>query len=120
MSVTSQSSAGVIVDSGNFDWNVHKRRFPQFTDPSPGFHGLRIWEKFGNLSFIVLARAAVLRDTGPCLSPFAAAELITGLQTLVLRIQKHSSNALALARWLGKQENVAWVNYPGICSTGKH
>jgi O-acetylhomoserine/O-acetylserine sulfhydrylase len=115
MSVSSQSSSGVIVDSGNFDWNLHKKRFPQFTEPSPGFHGMNIWGKFGKLSFIVLARAAVLRDIGPCLNPFTAADLIAGLETLVIRIQRHSSNALALAKWLVGQDNVEWVSYPGIC-----
>jgi O-acetylhomoserine/O-acetylserine sulfhydrylase len=116
MSVNSQGSSGVIVDSGKFPWNLHGKRFPQFTEPSPGFHGLKIWDKFGKCSFIILARAAILRDTGPCMNTFAAFEIITGLETLAIRMERHSSNALNLAKWLESHETVGWVDYPGKLS----
>jgi O-acetylhomoserine/O-acetylserine sulfhydrylase len=107
------SDAGAIVDSGKFDWEKHRARFPQFTDPSPGFHGINIWKKFGTESFAILARIATLRDIGPCLSPFAAFALLVGLETLSLRVERHSASALALAGWLEEHEKVAWVLYPG-------
>lgn len=113
LSISGSSVAGAIIDTGRFDWQKHHARFPQFTDPSPGFHGLKMWEKFGNLSFIRFARIAVLRDIGPCLNPFAAFELIAGLETLSVRVERHSSNALALATWLEKHEKISSVLYPG-------
>ncbi|KOS22098.1 O-acetylhomoserine (thiol)-lyase [Escovopsis weberi] len=111
---------GVIVDSGKFDWGKHAERFPQFIEPSPGYHGLKFWETFGSLSFIVRARVEVLRDLGACLNPFAAQQLLIGLETLSLRAERHASNALALARWLEKSPYVSWVSYPGLESHPYH
>jgi O-acetylhomoserine (thiol)-lyase len=102
----------VIVDGGNFPWNNGK--FPDFTDPSPGYHGLKLHESFGNLAFILRARIELLRDLGPALSPFNAASFITGLETLSLRMQRHSANALAVARHLKDHPKVTWVRYPGL------
>ena len=106
------SIGGVIVDGGNFPWN--NGRFPEFAEPSPGYHGLRLWDAFGPQSFIVKARVETLRDLGPALSPVNAFAFIQGLETLSLRMQRHSENALALARWLAKHPQVAWVRYPGL------
>ena len=118
------SIGGVIVDSGRFDWA--SGRFPTFTEPSPGYHGLRFAEAFGvggpfgNIAFIVRARVEGLRDLGPCLSPFNAFLLLQGLETLSLRVQRHCDNALALAGWLGAHPEVAWVRYPGLESDPTH
>ncbi len=112
------SIGGVIVDSGNFDWR--SGRFPSFTEPAPGYHGLRFAEvfgpdgPFGNIAFIIRARVEGLRDLGPALSPFNAHLLLLGLETLSLRVQRHVDNALELARWLQAHPAVAWVNYPGL------
>ncbi|MEH2014621.1 O-acetylhomoserine aminocarboxypropyltransferase/cysteine synthase family protein [Nostoc sp.] len=112
------SIGGVIVDSGKFDWGNGK--FPLFTEPSPGYHGLNFQEvfgptgSFGNIAFIIRARVEGLRDFGPSLSPFNAFLLLQGLETLSLRVDRHVSNALELARWLEQQEQVSWVNYPGL------
>lgn len=112
------SIGGVIVDSGKFDWGNGK--FPVFTEPSPGYHGLIFQEvfgvgsQFGNIAFIIRARVEGLRDFGPSLSPFNAFLLLQGLETLSLRVDRHVSNALELAQWLEKQPQVAWVNYPGL------
>ncbi|MEH2255484.1 O-acetylhomoserine aminocarboxypropyltransferase/cysteine synthase family protein [Nostoc sp.] len=112
------SIGGVIVDSGKFDWGNGK--FPLFTEPAPGYHGLNFQEvfgpsgSFGNIAFIIRARVEGLRDFGPCLSPFNAFLLLQGLETLSLRVDRHVSNALELARWLEQQEQVSWVNYPGL------
>ena len=103
---------GVIVDGGNFPWNNGK--FPEFTEPNPGYHGLKLFEAFGNLSFILKARVEGLRDLGPALSPFNAHAFITGLETLALRMERHSQNALATARFLRKHPKVTWVRYPGL------
>ncbi len=112
------SIGGVIVDSGRFDWGNGK--FPLFTEPSPGYHGLKFWDVFGtpgqlgNIAFIIRARVEQLRDLGPALSPFNAFLLLQGLETLSLRVERHSANALALARWLKKHPQVTWVSYPGL------
>lgn len=103
---------GVIVDAGNFDWA--NGRFPEFTDPNPGYHGLKLHETFGNLAFIIKARVEMLRDIGPALSPHNALAFITGLETLHLRVQRHSENALATAKFLRNHKNVEWVLYPGF------
>jgi len=110
------SIGGVIVDAGRFDWGNGK--FPVFTEPAPGYHGLRFWETFGpkspfgNIAFIVRARVEGLRDLGPCLSPFNAFLLLQGLETLSLRVQRHNDNATALGEWLSAHEAVAWVSHP--------
>jgi O-acetylhomoserine (thiol)-lyase len=106
------SLGGVIIDAGNFDWSNGK--FPEFTEPSAGYHGLKYYEALGAASFIAKVRIEGLRDFGAALSPFNAFQTIQGLETLAIRIQKHSENALALAEWLQQQSEVAWVNYPGL------
>ncbi|PMD26582.1 O-acetylhomoserine/O-acetylserine sulfhydrylase [Hyaloscypha hepaticicola] len=117
LSISGSNMAGIIIDSGKFDWLKNKDRFPQFFEPSPGFHGLKLWEKFGNLSFIAFSRAAVMRDTGPCLNPFEAFQLLAGLETLSVRIERNSSNALELALWLEHHAKIGEVRYPGLPST---
>ena len=106
------SLGGVIIDAGNFDWTNGK--YPEFTEPSAGYHGLKYYETLGAASFIAKVRIEGLRDFGAALSPFNAFQTIQGLETLAIRIKKHSENALALAQWLQKQSEVAWVNYPGL------
>ncbi|RYJ51931.1 O-acetylhomoserine aminocarboxypropyltransferase/cysteine synthase [Flavobacterium petrolei] len=106
------SLGGVIIDAGKFDWA--NGNFPEFTEPSAGYHGLVYNEVLGNAAFIAKVRIEGLRDYGAALSPFNAFQIIQGLETLPLRIIKHSQNALALAQWLELQEEVAWVNYPGL------
>lgn len=109
---------GVIVDAGTFDWGNGK--FPLFTEPSPGYHGLKFWDifgsagPFGNIAFAIRARVEGLRDIGPSQSPFNAFLLLQGLETLSLRVERHTQNALALAHWLKKQPQVSWVSYPGL------
>lgn len=103
---------GVIIDAGKFDWTNGK--FPEFTEPSPGYHGLVYSEVLESSSFIAKVRIEGLRDYGSSLSPFNAFQIIQGLETLEIRIKRHSENALALAKWLQKQDIVSWVNYPGL------
>ena len=109
---------GAIVDGGNFDWSNGK--FPEFTEPNPGYHGLKLHEAFGPLSFILKARVELLRDLGPSLSPFNAHAFITGLETLALRVARHAENALAIARFLQQHPRVAWVRYPGLEGDPSH
>jgi O-acetylhomoserine (thiol)-lyase len=112
------SIGGVIVDSGKFDWGNGK--FPVFTEPSPGYHGLNFQEvfgpqgPFGNIAFIIRARVEGLRDLGPSLSPFNSFLFLQGLETLSLRVQRHVDNALELAQWLKQHPKVEWVNYLGL------
>ena len=112
------SIGGVIVDAGTFDWG--NGRFPLFTEPAPGYHGLNFWEtfgsgsQFGNIAFIIRARVEGLRDLGPALSPFNSFLFLQGLETLSLRVQRHVDNTQALAEWLQQQPSVSWVNYPGL------
>ncbi|OIV42884.1 O-acetylhomoserine aminocarboxypropyltransferase/cysteine synthase family protein [Flavobacterium johnsoniae] len=108
------SLGGAIIDAGTFDWANGK--FPEFTEPSAGYHGLVYHEALGNAAFIAKARIEGLRDFGAALSPFNAFQIIQGLETLPIRIKKHSENALVLAEWLEKQDEVVWVNYPGLKS----
>ena len=112
------SIGGVIVDSGRFPWT--QGRFPQLNDPSPGYHGMRFTETFGELAFIIKARVEGLRDFGPCLSPFNAFLFLQGIETLKLRMEVHSRNALAVARFLEKSPFVTWVKYPGLESSPYH
>ena len=109
------SLGGAIIDAGTFDWSSGK--FPEFTEPSAGYHGLIYHEALGNAAFIAKVRIEGLRDYGAALSPLNAFQIIQGLETLPIRVQKHSENALALAEWLEAQEEVAWVNYPGLKSS---
>lgn len=112
------SIGGVIVDSGNFDWGNGK--FPLFTEPSPGYHGLNFNEvfgkdsQFGNIAYIIRARVEGLRDFGPCVSPFNSFLFLQGIETLSLRVERHNSNALTLANWLNNHPQVEWVWYPGL------
>ncbi|WP_109851570.1 O-acetylhomoserine aminocarboxypropyltransferase/cysteine synthase family protein [Aquimarina sp. AU58] len=106
------SLGGAIIDAGTFDWSSGK--FPEFTEPSPGYHGLVYHDALGPAAFIAKARIEGLRDHGAALSPFNAFQILQGLETLEIRIKKHSENALQLAKWLEKQEEVSWVKYPGL------
>ena len=107
------SIGGMIVDAGKFDWKA-SGRFAEFTAPDPSYHGVSYTEAFGPLAFIIKARVQGLRDTGGCLSPFNAFLILQGAETLHLRLQRHSENALATARFLQKHPQVTWVNYPGL------
>ena len=112
------SIGGVIVDSGRFDWGNGK--FPVFTEPAPGYHGLNFWETFGpkgpfgNIAFAIRARVEGLRDFGPSLSPFNAFLFLQGLETLSLRVQRHNDNATELVRWLDRHPAVSWVRHPSL------
>lgn len=120
------SIGGVIVDGGNYNWGNGK--FPQFTEPSEGYHGLKFWDVFGegnplglpNVAFITRARVEGLRDFGPSLSPFNSFLLLQGLETLSLRVQRHAENALTLATWLENHPSVEFVYYPGLSSSPYH
>lgn len=112
------SLGGVIIDAGTFDWS--SGRFPEFTTPNAGYHGLVYHEASGNSAFIARVRIEGLRDYGAALSPFNAFQIIQGLETLAVRVKRHSENGLALAQWLESQEQVAWVNYPGLQSSKYH
>lgn len=105
---------GVVIDSGKFDWGKNAKRFPQMVEPSDGYHGLKFWETFGAITFAIRARVEILRDLGSCLNPFAAQQLLLGIETLSLRAERHAQNALALAKYLQKSEYVSWVSYPGL------
>ncbi len=110
------SIGGVIVDAGKFDWKA-SGRFREFVEPDPSYHGLSFVEAFGPLAFILKARVQGLRDTGAALSPFNAWLLLQGLETLHLRMERHSQNALAVAKHLEQHPGVEWVNYPGLASS---
>jgi len=118
------SIGGVIVDSGKFSWNNGK--FPEFTEPDPSYHGLKYWDAFsnfpgaGNIAYIFKIRLSLLRDTGAALSPFNAWLFLLGLETLHLRVPRHSQNALAVAEYLKKHPKVAWVNYTGLPGHPSH
>ena len=107
------SIAGVIVDSGRFDWE-RSGKFPGLTEPDPSYHGIRYTDAFGNAAYIGKARVQLLRDTGACLSPFNAFLLLQGLETLSLRVEKHLSNTKKIVEFLSKHSKVNWVNYPSI------
>ena len=109
------SLGGVIIDAGTFDYG--NGLFPEFTEPSPGYHGLVYHEALGAAAFIAKVRIEGLRDFGGALSPFNSFQIIQGLETLSLRMNQHSENALEIALWLEQQEEVAWVNYPGLSSS---
>ena len=118
------SIGGVIVDSGKFDWS--RGKFPEFTEPDPSYHGIQYWDAFGdvpgmgNVAFIIKVRVQLLRDLGPCMSPFNAFLFLQGLETLPLRIKKHSENALEVAQYLETHPLVSWVSYPGLPSLPGH
>jgi O-acetylhomoserine (thiol)-lyase len=118
------SIGGVIVDSGRFNWGNGK--FPEFTEPDPSYHGLKFWDVFGNfpglgnIAFIIKVRVQLQRDLGAALSPFNSFLFLQGLETLPLRVRRHSANALAVARFLQKHPQVSWVNYPGLSEHPAH
>ncbi len=105
---------GVIVDSGNFDWAAHAERFPNLTTGDPAYHGVVWTEAAGNAAYIIRARTVLLRNMGATVAPLHAWLFLQGLETLYLRMEKHSANALAVARHLQQHPDVAWVNYPGL------
>ena len=111
---------GVVVDGGTFDWAASPRFKEDFVDPDPSYHGISYTGAFGPLAFILKLRVQGLRDIGPALSPFNAWLFIQGLETLPLRIQRHSENALAVATWLERHPSVTWVSYPGLASHAAH
>lgn len=107
------SIGGIIVDAGTFDWS-RDGRYPVLSEPRPEYHGIKLQETFGNFAFAIAARVIGLRDLGPALSPFNAFLLLTGIETLSLRVQRHSDNAKAVAEWLSQHPAVAWVSYAGL------
>ena len=109
------SIGGIIVDGGKFPWNNGK--FHHFTDPSPAYHGMKFWETFGNISFIIRARVEGLRDLGPCLSPFNAFLLLQGIETLGMRMDRHLENTMKVATHLEKHSKVTWVKYASLPSS---
>jgi O-acetylhomoserine (thiol)-lyase len=106
------SIAGVLIESGKFPWDNGK--FPHIVDPSPGYHGVRFYETFGDFAFAMKMRCETVRDTGPCISPFNAFLLLQGLETLSLRMDRHCQNALRVAQFLQEHPAVSWVRYPGL------
>jgi O-acetylhomoserine (thiol)-lyase len=106
------SMAGIIVDSGKFNWGSGK--YPTLSEPCPSYHGMKMWETFGDMAFAIACRVLGLRDLGPALSPMNAFLVLTGIETLPLRMQKHCDNALAVAQWLKKHPKISWVNYAGL------
>jgi O-acetylhomoserine (thiol)-lyase len=114
------SIGGVVVDSGTFDWTAHAERFPGLTQPDPSYHGVVWSDALGPAAYIGRVRTVLLRNTGASMSPFNAFLFLQGLETLPLRMERHSSNALAVARWLEARDEVSWVNYPGLESNASH
>jgi O-acetylhomoserine (thiol)-lyase len=114
------SIGGAIVDCGTFDWLGAKHRFRTLVDPNPSYNGMVLAETFGNFAFAIACRVMGLRDIGPAISPFNAFLLLNGLETLPLRMQRHTENTLKVATWLEKHNKVAWVNYAGLPSSPNH
>jgi len=112
------SIVGIIVDSGKFDWT--SGRFPSYCEPDPSYHGLKFAETFGQAAYITKARVQLLRDFGPALSPFNAFLILQGIETLGLRMQRHSDNALKVAEYLSSHPTVSWVTYPGLPNSPTH
>jgi len=112
------SIGGIIVDSGKFDWK--KGPFPQINQPSPAYHGMNFSEVFGPIAFIIRARVEALRDLGPCMSPFNAFLFLQGIETLGMRMDRHISNALAVAKFLQAHKSVTWIKYPGLVDNPYH
>ncbi len=113
------SIGGMIVDAGTFDWS-RDDRFPMLSKPRPEYHGIVLHETFGNFAFAIACRVLALRDIGPAISPFNSFLILTGIETLPLRIQRHCDNALAVAQWLSGHSKVAWVSYPGLAGDHYH
>jgi O-acetylhomoserine (thiol)-lyase len=114
------SIGGVIVDCGTYDWLASKRKYPALQEPNPSYNGMRLAETFGNFAFAIGARVLGLRDLGPAIAPFNAFLILTGIETLPLRMAKHCENALAVATYLSEHPDVAWVNYAGLASNPHH
>src|SRR5216684_1699336 len=113
------SFGGVIVDAGTFDWSRHGR-YPMLSEPRPEYQGIVLHETFGNFAFAIACRVLSLRDLGPALSPFNAFLILTGIETLPLRMQRHCDNATTVATWLSGHDKVAWVSYPGLTDDRYH
>ena len=113
------SIGGLIVDAGTFNWSREKR-YPMLCEPRPEYNGIVLHETFGNFAFAIACRVLGLRDLGPALSPFNAFLILTGIETLPLRIQRHCDNTLAVAEWLAKHPKIAWVSYPGLAGDRYH
>jgi O-acetylhomoserine (thiol)-lyase len=113
------SIGGLIVDGGTFNWSREKR-YPMLSEPRPEYHGIVLHETFGNFAFAIACRVLALRDLGPALSPFNAFLILTGIETLPLRMQRHCDNAMAVAQWLSGHRQVGWVSYPGLTSDRYH
>ncbi len=107
------SMGGAIVDGGTFNWS-REGRYPMLSEPRPEYHGIKLHETFGNFAFAIACRVLGLRDLGPAISPFNAFMILTGIETLPLRMQRHSDNALAVAKWLSEHDEVTWVSYAGL------
>jgi O-acetylhomoserine (thiol)-lyase len=112
------SMAGLIVDSGKFNWGSGK--YPTLSEPCPSYHGMKLWETFGDMAYAIACRVLGLRDLGPALAPMNAFLILTGMETLPLRMQRHCDNALGVAKWLKENPKVAWVNYAGLESDGSY
>ena len=112
------SIGGCVVDGGTFPWNNGK--FPEFTEPDPSYHGLKFWDALGNISYIIKMRVELLRDMGACISPFNSFQILQGIETLHVRMQRHVENAQKVAEWLEQSPLVSWVNYPGLPSHKDH
>lgn len=112
------SIGGCVVDGGTFPWNNGK--FPEFTEPDPSYHGLKFWDALGNISYIIKMRVELLRDLGACISPFNSFQIIQGMETLSVRMQRHVENAQKVAEYLEQSPLVSWVNYPGLASHKDH
>ena len=113
------SMGGVIVDGGNFDWSK-SGRYPLLSEPNESYHGMKLHETFGGIAFAIACRVLGLRDLGPAIAPLNSFLILTGMETLSLRMQRHCDNALKVATWLSKHKNVAWVNYAGLPSDKHH
>jgi O-acetylhomoserine (thiol)-lyase len=109
----------MIVDAGTFNWS-REGRYPMLSEPRPEYHGIVLHETFGNFAFAIACRVLSLRDMGPALSPFNAFLILTGIETLPLRMQRHCDNAITVAEWLSENPKVAWVSYPGLSGDRYH
>ncbi len=112
------SMGGIIVDAGNFDWSSGK--YPLLSEPNASYHGMRFHETFGNIAFAIACRVLGLRDLGPAIAPLNAFLILTGIETLSLRMQRHCDNALKVAQWLAADSRVAWINYAGLAADKHH
>ena len=113
------SIGGAIVDGGNFDWGKDDK-FPLLSEPNPSYNGMRFYETFGNIAFAIACRVLGLRDFGPAIAPMNAFLILTGMETLSLRMQRQSDNALKVAEWLSKDPRVSWVQYAGLKDNKHH